>query len=77
MQEGGGGGCPGIVSPGKIRGEVSPPLGIPKLQHLHYTADTAKFRQAKIAPPSLKTNFSHEIIPHEVSPNRCPWGIAF
>ena len=34
--------------------------------HLHCSADTPKLRQGKIAPPSLNTKFSHEIIPPPV-----------
>ena len=45
-----------------------PPFGIPKLQHQHYTADTRKFRQGNISPPSFKTTLSHEIIPPRSPP---------
>ena len=31
-------------------------------------ADTPKFHQGKISPPSLKTTFSHEIIPQQSPP---------
>ena len=46
---GGGGFCTGVISPGKCWGwgRISPPLGIPKLQHLHYTANTPKFHWGK------------------------------
>ena len=30
---------------------------------VHYSANTPKFRQGDLSPPSLKMNFSHEIDP--------------
>ena len=38
-----------MISLGKIsgRGVISPPLGIPKLQHLQCTADTPKLRRGQ------------------------------
>ena len=48
MQRGGGGGLYGDYFAGEIfGGGISPPLGIPKLQHLHCTADNLNFRRAK------------------------------
>ena len=46
-----------------ISGEGGPPLGVPKLQHLHYTADTPKFCRGDLRQFSLKTKVSHEITP--------------
>ena len=48
-----------IISPGKIsEGET-----FATLPHTHRTAKVSRFRQWNIAPPSLKTKISHEIIP--------------
>ena len=58
----------GFFRRGKLWGEFSPALGIPKLQHLHYAADIPEFRRGKISPPSLKTTFSGKVMPPRSPP---------
>ena len=57
--------CTRIISPGKFWGGVSPPLGIPKLQHLHYTANTPEFRWGKCHHLSQRSSFPTKLSPHK------------
>ena len=46
-------------------------FAIPKLQHLHYTADAPKFRWGKFCHLHERRTFPMKVSPHEVPPHPC------